>query len=200
MEFNITIIFRSITKLLIRLFLSRQKRAGKFFLTLFSFIVIFSFSSCTTKDDAGAKPESSQIGRTAPEFTLNNINGNPMSLSDFRGNVVLLQFWATWCPLCRNSIKDLGPVYEHYKGKGFHILAISLDTGQNVKDKITAFAVQHKMNYHILLGDKKTASSYSVNGIPTSFLVDKEGRIRSYYLGYQPEFAKELNKSIEELL
>ncbi|MDH5201939.1 MAG: TlpA family protein disulfide reductase [Nitrospirota bacterium] len=200
MESPITVILKSITGLPVRLFFSREKRDKYFFLTLLSIIIIFSFFSCTTKDNGGAKLESSHIGRTAPEFTLNNINGNPMSLSDFKGKVVLIQFWATWCPLCRNFIRDLGPVYEQYKGKGFHILAISVDTGQDIKNKIAAFAVQHNMNYHILLGDKKTASSYSVNGIPTSFLVDKEGRIRNYYLGYQPEFSKELNKNIEELL
>lgn len=174
--------------------------AKKLFLKITLLIFIFSFLSCTRTDDAGIKYAPSQIDRSAPEFKLSTITGKQVTLSYYKGRVVLIQFWATWCPTCRTTIIELGPIYEKYKDKGFDILAISIDTGQDVKNKLSAFAEQHGMTYQVLIGDRKVASRYGVHAIPTSFLIDKEGKIKGYYLGFQPDFSSELRRKIGELL
>ncbi len=136
-------------------------------------------SSATTATIAGDM-------RPAPEFNLPDIHGNNVALSQFRGKVVLLNFWATWCPPCRKEIPDLIELHNQYGGQGFAVLGISLD--EDGARAVRPFAAEHGINYPLLLGNEKVVADYgNFLGIPTSFLIDRGGRIVKSYEGARPK-------------
>ena len=132
-------------------------------------------------------------GRPAPNFTLKTVDGKIVSLKDFQGKVVLINFWATWCPPCREELPLFEEVYEKYKDRGFVVLAINTDP-ENLKDFLKEFGV--KLTFPILVGDDKILDLYPVRGLPTSFLVDREGRIVKVRLGVYRELEEDLKKLI----
>lgn len=117
------------------------------------------------------------LGKVAPEITLKNLEGEAQSLSDFRGKVVLLEFWAGWCGPCIKDIKEwLKPMYAEYKDKGFEVFAVNYDRSQVAWEKSTErFGIPWPQ-----VTDYKTASAYEDYGvqvIPTNYLLDKDGKI-----------------------
>lgn len=110
------------------------------------------------------------------DFTLPDLEGKNVSLSDYLGEkVVLLVFGATWCPHCRNEIPELKAIYEKFKRENFVLLYI--DIGES-KEKVSSFAEKYSLPYTVLLDkESKVASSYKVYGIPYAFLIDKKGKI-----------------------
>ena len=120
----------------------------------------------------------------APDFTLENLEGTAVSLSDFRGKVVLLDFWATWCPPCRKEIPHLKELHTEYGDDGLVILGIALDVkGRRV---VAPFVEEHQLPYPIVLGGQEVSRAYGgVRNIPTAFLIDRDGLIRRRYVGYQ---------------
>ena len=120
------------------------------------------------------------IGSEAPDFEMDDVDGNPLKLSDFRGKYVLLDFWASWCMPCRAEHPYLREVYKNYKDKGFEIFAVSLDqegkkqTWLNAieKDQITWPQVSDLKFFN-----SKAALLYGINAIPQNFLLDKDGKI-----------------------
>ncbi|MEW6675678.1 MAG: TlpA disulfide reductase family protein [Nitrospirota bacterium] len=172
----------------------------KLFLVIIPLILVFSFTSCKKGEDEEAEIKFAKTGSAAPEFTLKDINNKNVSLSDYRGKVVVIEFWATWCPACRASIPELVTVYNKYMDKDFTILAISINEGQDVQKKLVAFAKEFGMTYPVLLADMNTTFQYGVNSIPHTFIVDKESIIKNQYLGYQQGISETLSKEIEGLL
>ena len=120
----------------------------------------------------------------APDFTITDLEGNSLTLSDFKGKVIILNFWATWCPPCRMEIPDFIELYENYKDEGLLIIGISLDGGDS--RKVKQFSEKLKINYPIGLGDVNVTRDYGgIRAIPTTFIIDREGNIREKYVGYQ---------------
>jgi peroxiredoxin len=120
----------------------------------------------------------------APDFSLKNLNGQTVRLSDFTGKIVILNFWATWCPPCRIEIPHLKELYAQYRDRGVEVIGISLDSAgeQVVRD----FVEKNQIDYAILLGDEKITLDYGgILGIPTSFIIDRQGRIRQRLFGLQ---------------
>ena len=122
----------------------------------------------------------------APDFRLTDINGKTISLSDYKGKVLFLNFWATWCPPCRAEIPDFVEAYGQEKAKGLEILGISLDS--KGKDAIVAFVEKYKINYPIVLETRQATeqitSDYQPGQfIPTTIVIDKRGRIRDKHVG-----------------
>lgn len=117
-------------------------------------------------------------GNTAPAFTLKTVEGKEVSLSDFKGKYVLLDFWASWCGPCRNEIPNVKKAYEKYKDKGFEVIGVSLD---DKKDKWLKALEEEQttwVNVHAVGGFKnKVATDYNIHGIPYILLIDKEGRV-----------------------
>ncbi len=130
-------------------------------------------------------------GQPAPNFTLKTADGKEVSLKDFKGKVVLINFWATWCPPCREELPLFEKIYEKYKDKGFVILAINTDP-ENLKDFMKDFGV--KLTFPILIGDDKILDLYPVRGLPTSFLIDREGKIVKVRLGIYRDLEEDLRK------
>lgn len=141
-------------------------------------------------------------------FIINNMNGEPeegpyppnynqvisqdlVSLSDYKGKVVVLDFWATWCPPCRKGIPDLIELKNEYGKNNVEVIGISLDgitRGGATKNDVIPFMKDYGINYPVVVGDEKIAQLYGgIRSIPTSFVIDKEGYILSYYQGLIPK-------------
>ncbi|GBE00191.1 thiol-disulfide oxidoreductase ResA [bacterium BMS3Abin07] len=152
--------------------------------------------SCQSKAPQG----SADIGQKAPDFTLKDLKGNDVSLSSFKNKVVLLEFWATWCPPCRESIPELVALNRKYIDKDALILAVSVDDGRNVADKLTDFVSEHGITYRVLISDGGADRLYNVTGIPMMFLLNRQHVIVKKYTGYSPGMFDELSGQIDKLL
>ena len=139
-----------------------------------------------------AKPaaDAGSIGSAAPEFELADLSGKKVRLSDFKGKVVILDFWATWCGPCRMEIPHFVRMQEKYKDKGLEIVGLSLDA--DGESAVRPFAKEHDINYTMLLASNETADLYGgVLGIPTTFVIDRQGRIVKKFVGVMPPEAFE---------
>ena len=139
-------------------------------------------------------------GHLAPDFALKTLNGKMIRLSDFRGKkVVLINFWATWCPPCRSEMPTMQQIYTEYKGKGFEILAINIE--RDSKEEILEFMKELRLTFPVLLdSDMKVTRTYRLIGLPVSMLIDRRGIIRSKEIGYHDWTDKESRKRVENLL
>ncbi|UCC65766.1 MAG: redoxin domain-containing protein [Anaerolineae bacterium] len=122
-----------------------------------------------------------QTGFAAPDFTLHTLDGQTVRLSDLRGQAVLVNFWATWCPPCRAEMPAIQQVYDRYRDHGFTVLAVNL---QERDAQVAAFADQFGLTFPILLdrsGD--VFERYRVRALPSTFFIDRSGGIRNVTVG-----------------
>ncbi len=127
---------------------------------------------------AGALLAQPVIGKPSPEISLEDKNGVIQHLSDNKGRVVLIDFWASWCGPCRRSNRELTSLYERYKNKGFEIFAISIDQNKDEwKRAIQADKIKWKQVIESGGWDTPVALTWGIEQIPSSFLLDKEGTI-----------------------
>lgn len=127
--------------------------------------------------------EGFEVGNIAPDFTVDNLYGQPVRLSSYRGTVVVLEFWASWCPPCNAAIPRLITLQERFKDNKFTILAVAIDEGGDVIDKLLHFVDEHKMNYQVLLHNDDIMKAYNAKSVPTTFIIDKQGHIANKYIG-----------------
>jgi thiol-disulfide isomerase/thioredoxin len=147
--------------------------------------VILALMAC---GGGGEQPVPSPRGATelAPEFALNDLDGATVKLSNYKGKVVILDFWATWCAPCREEIPGFVELQRDYGDEGLVIIGVSLDSqGPSV---VKRFAVDNGMNYTLVMGDEKVQADYGgIRGIPTTFVIDREGRLIKKYIGMRPK-------------
>jgi cytochrome c biogenesis protein CcmG/thiol:disulfide interchange protein DsbE len=118
----------------------------------------------------------------APDFTLNDASGKPVTLSDFRGKVVLLNFWATWCAPCRIEIPWFNEFQKTYGGGDFVVLGVSLD--EDGWKSVKPYMDQKGMSYRVMIGNDDIARSYGgVDSLPTTLIIDRSGRIAVTHIG-----------------
>jgi thiol-disulfide isomerase/thioredoxin len=153
-----------------------------------SLVASLLLAGCT---DTGAKSEV-----PAADFALQDLQGKTVRLSDFRGKVVLIDFWATWCPPCRAAIPNIEKIHKEYKRRGLVVLAISMDDGD--WDMVRSFAKSYGMTYMILKGTNDVAAKYGVRSIPMTILLDKSGRIAKREFGYANE--EDIEKAVKAVL
>ena len=140
-------------------------------------ILLLSGCSRTSapQKSASSKKPASENRKPAPDFTLQDANGASVRLSDFRGKVVLLNFWATWCGPCTLEIPWFVEFEQQYKSKGLEVVGVSMD--EDGWQVIKPYIAEHKVNYRILLGNDSVSQLYGgVDSLPTTFVIDREGR------------------------
>lgn len=139
-----------------------------------------------------------EVNQPAPELTLFNLDGEQVSLSDFTGQVVLLNNWATWCPPCLQEMPEFQAYYEEHKDKGFEILAI--EAGQP-EDAVRAFVEQEGLEFIILLDPENLSlRTFQNSTLPNSYVIDRRGYLRLAWLGAinSPTLEKYLTPLLEE--
>ena len=135
----------------------------------------------------------------APDFELERLSGGTVKLSDLRGKVVVLNFWATWCGPCRQEMPHLAKVYEKYRDRGFEILAITTDEKAD-RPKVAPFVEEHGLTFPVLYDDG-IAGAYGVNGMPATVYIDAQGRTRYQTTGFHgDDTVREQEVVIKELL
>ena len=154
-------------------------------------------AACATQATAGKVVKDDQDRKTAPEFELKDVSGKVVRLADYKGKVVLLDFWATWCGPCGIEIPWFVDFQRRYKDRGFEVLGVSMD--DDGWKSITPFVTEKKINYRILLGDDKTGDQYGgVEALPTTFVIDRDGKIASVHVGLTSR--KDIEDAIQKLL
>ncbi len=138
------------------------------------------------------------IGKKAPDFTLKDLNNNVFNLSSLRGKVVVLNFWATWCPPCRAEMPSLNNLYRELRSKGLEVVAISTDRSASpVKDYLS----KNPLDIKILVDeDSRVSRQFKVFSIPTTFLIDRNGLIVERFLGEEDWTSAEIKKKINNTL
>jgi peroxiredoxin len=117
--------------------------------------------------------------KPAPNFVLKDSSGHTAKLADYRGKVVLLDFWATWCAGCKEEIAYFSGLEKMYGSKGLRVVGVSVDEGG--WKVLKPFLADTKVSYRILLGDDPTAQNYGIKALPDTFLIDRKGRIAAAY-------------------
>jgi peroxiredoxin len=159
------------------------KRAGKIFLT--ALLAVLTSSALWAQTE----------GSNAPEIALKDVSGKYVSIIGLRGSVIILNFWATWCPPCREEIPRLEKLYKEYRAKGLVVLGVSGDDEGTIKD----FASSHSVQYPLLADPGMRAHKlYHISFVPTTFVIDRNGVIRKKIPGELSE--ADLRKTLQELL
>ena len=133
--------------------------------------------------------------RAAPNFTLKDADGNPVNLTDYRGKVVLVNFWATWCGPCEVEIPWFVEFEQKYRDQGFAVLGLSMD--DDGWKAVRPYIASHKINYRVMIASEVVSQQFGdIDSLPTSFMLDRQGRIATNHVGlvdkrdYQNEILK----------
>ncbi len=152
---------------------------------------------CSTEStvSAAVKPEAKR--NKAPEFELKDSMGRTVKLADYKGKIVLLNFWATWCGPCKIEIPWFVEFEQKYKDRGFAVLGVAMD--EEGWELVKPYVEKHQINYRMVIGNDVVAQKYGgVDSLPTSFVIDKEGRIAATHIGLVSK--RDYQKDIDELL
>jgi cytochrome c biogenesis protein CcmG/thiol:disulfide interchange protein DsbE len=138
-----------------------------------------------------------EIGRAAPQFMLPDISGREVTLDQYKGKIVILDFWQTTCPPCRYTMPMLDKIQEDYAGK-ISILAINLT---EPVDLVRSYILEQNVNSRVLMdGDSSVGSRYGTITIPMQFLIDQEGVVRNIWNGFSPAMDADIRAEINKLL
>lgn len=137
-------------------------------------------------------------GQSAPNLTLKKLDNTSFQISDLKGDVVYVDFWATWCPPCRKSFPWMEAMHQRYKDLGFQIVAISLDNKRGVIDQFLKTMDANFTIAHDPSGDSATA--FKVKGMPSSYLIDRRGNIHKTHMGFNDKDKAKLESEIKNLL
>jgi len=139
--------------------------------------------------------ETAREGFPAPSFSFVDLSGRPATLSEYKGRVVLLDFWATWCEACQDELPALKRIDAQYRGRGFELLAASVD--EDGRKALLPYVAQNAIPWRVVLANADGVEKYSVFGLPTKFLIDREGVIARSYVGeVEPQAVEEDIKTL----
>ena len=138
------------------------------------------------------------VSGVAPNFTLKSMSGKNLKLSEYRGQVVMINFWASWCAPCRQEMPLLEDLYKKYKSLGFTLLGVNVE-----EDSSTASTLLKsiKVSFPILFDNKNTVSRlYKVSAMPTTVIIDRDGNMRYLHHGYKPGYEEAYQQQVRELI
>ena len=163
-------------------------------------IAIVLFALIKNNSTPNSAPTSGlEEGLAAPDFTFPGIDGTEVSLSDFKGKVVLVNIWATWCKPCVDEMPSMEKLYRKFKGQNFEILAVSIDEAG--RDTVAPFMNKYKLTFPALIDSKGTIKSlYGATGVPESFIVDKNGILVNKIVGATNWATPEAFRFFQELI
>ncbi len=176
-------------------------RATKHLFCLLAASVV-ALAGCTksaSKEEGAAEPTPSLSApaQAAPAWELRSVEGRLVKSTEFQGKVVILDFWATWCPPCRKEIPGFVELQKEYRDKGLVVVGVSLDEGS--PEAVKAFIGQFGINYPIVMGTPEVVAAFGgVEGIPTTFILDRQGNIAGKHVGYAPK--SDFENTIKKLL
>jgi peroxiredoxin len=167
----------------------------KIFIPISVALLLAACTSAPQVDRSGVKGERDR--KPAPNFSLQDADGRTVQLSDYRGKVVLLNFWATWCGPCKMEIPWFVEFERKHKDQGFAVVGVSMD--EDGWQAVKPFASKVGINYRILMGSDSTAQLYGgIDSLPTTFVIDRDGRIAAVHVGLVSKSSYE--KDINEIL
>ncbi|MEK7656566.1 MAG: TlpA disulfide reductase family protein [Elusimicrobiota bacterium] len=145
-----------------------------------------------------AQAGGSNAAAKAPSLELKDLSGRSVRLSDFQGKVVLVDFWATYCGPCHESIPEFEALYRRHRAQGLEVVGVSMDA---FTEHIKAFIDEKGMTYTVLMDPEQTTQGpWGVRGLPTTVLLDRSGRVRNRWTGYDSELKGEIEREISALL
>lgn len=143
----------------------------------------------------------SLVGRAsepAPDFTLTSNQGENLRLEDYRGQVVMLNFWASWCGPCRQEMPLMDEIYQNYKDLGFTVLAVNVDADSADANRfLEAVPVSYPVLYDT---ESRVSELYEVDAMPTTVMIDRDGNARYLHRGYQPGYEDHYAEQVRELV
>ena len=165
-----------------------RARSGRVVLILLAVALLglLAVQACTPSSASAVS-----VGKPAPDFTLVDLEGNQISLSDFRGETVFVNFWATWCPPCRAEMPEIEAIYQEYKDKGVVVIGVDI---QETKEEVLQYIQEGGYSWTFVLDTTgEVTTNYQITGIPSSFFIDREGIIRAMNIGAITKRAMEAN-------
>jgi peroxiredoxin len=179
---------------------ARRNPAALFFVAAVVAVMLFLGFHAARRAGAGGPPDSlDPAGKPAPDFTLASLDGKNVTLSDYRGQAVLLNFWATWCGPCKIEMPWFIELQKEYGPQGLQIVGVAMDDAS--KEEIQKFIQEMGVNYTILLGKEAVGQQYGgVDVLPTTFFIDRDGKIVSREFGLQSRslFVDNIKKSLSQ--
>jgi cytochrome c biogenesis protein CcmG/thiol:disulfide interchange protein DsbE len=166
---------------------------------IFAFTCVLFTVACSSDRTpvSAASVRKANQRKPAPDFTLKDADGKTVRLSDYKGKVVLLDFWATWCGPCKIEIPWFIELERKHKDRGFSVIGVSMD--EEGWEVVKPFVAKLGVNYRIVIGNDSMAQLYGgVEALPTTFLIDREGRIAATHVGLTSR--KNFDEGVEELL
>jgi thiol-disulfide isomerase/thioredoxin len=164
---------------------------GTFVILTLSLVLLILLPGCGIEKEESTLP-------SAPNFTLQTLDGQEVTLSHLKGKVILLDFWATWCGPCRESIPHLIQLYKTYQKDGLEVIGMNVEKGE--MDAVRRFVKSMDIPYPITLSPDDVQRDYRVSGLPTTIFIDKQGRIREKMVGFTSEIAKQTTARVVTLL
>ncbi|MEJ2274554.1 MAG: TlpA disulfide reductase family protein [Woeseiaceae bacterium] len=157
-------------------------------------IIALVFSALATSSLAASSLE----GRTAPDFALRSASGDNLRLSEYRGNVVMINFWATWCGPCRQEMPLLDELYDRYERVGFNLLGVNIDDDSS---RAMQMVDELGVGFPVLFDARKEVSKlYDVEAMPVTVILDRQGTVRYVHHGYKPGYEDKYLDQIRTLL
>jgi len=161
--------------------------------TLFGRLLSAALAVCFAGQLAAAAPSG-----PAPDFTLKSRSGENIKLSELRGQVVMINFWASWCGPCRQEMPLLDQLYQRYQPMGFTLLGVNVEEDGTAADKVLK---EIPVSFPVLYDSKNQVSErYQVSAMPSTFLIDRDGQVRYLHKGYQPGYEETYQQQIRELV
>jgi peroxiredoxin len=168
------------------LFKNQFKQISKLILTAVALMLI------------AAQAQAISESAPAPDFTLKSNSGKNIKLSELRGQVVMINFWASWCGPCRQEMPLLNQLYQRYEPMGFTLLGVNVEEDSAAADKVLK---EIPVDFPVLYDNRNQVSdTYQVRAMPSTILIDRDGKVRYLHKGYKPGYEEDYQKQVRELI